>query len=199
MQSTLPEEILARLDLVVLERLPDGVFVRIGAPPPQWFADIMRAAGETRHVTLAEALPFLEHFLTDAENHWRAGGQQRLRSETFVATHAAGGEVGLTASALSIGHRHLLFLELAGDFDERRRALQSARENVLDHEAHVRRTGALRTPLGVAQKLAQQLARSGLTPAQQDLADELARQLTAMSETVDSLAPLPKGVTRSGR
>jgi hypothetical protein len=98
-----------------------------------------------------------------------------------------------------IGQRQFLIIELSRDFDERRRALQSARENVLEHDAHVRRTGALLTPIGAAQKLVQQLADSGLTPTQRQLADDLRAQLAAVSQTVDSLAPLPKGVSRAQR
>jgi hypothetical protein len=198
--SALLEAILARLDVVVLERLPDGVFLRVGsAPPPAWFSDVMRTAGESRPITVGEALPFVGQFLHEAENFWREGPEERLRSDPFVAATAGGADVGLVASAVVIGQRQFLIIELSRDFDERRRALQSARENVLEHDAHVRRTGALLTPIGAAQKLVQQLADSGLTPAQGQLADDLRTQLAAVSEAVESLAPLPKGVSRAQR
>jgi hypothetical protein len=188
------DAILSTLDLVVLERLPHGIFLRMGtAPPPSWFSHVMATAGEP--VTVAQALPFVGHFLDDAEFFWRQARNGRLRSEPFTMTDAAGAEVVLVASALVVGHRHLLVLESPGDFEERRRALQSARETVLEYEAHVRRTRALLARIDAARALTDQLGNSGLTPAKQQLAAEIGEQLASLAGTVEELAPLPKGVT----
>jgi hypothetical protein len=188
------DAILSTLDLVVLERLPHGIFLRMGtAPPPSWFSHVMATAGEP--VTVAQALPFVGHFLDDAEFFWRQARNGRLRSDPFTMTDAAGAEVVLVASALVIGHRHLLVLESPGDFEERRRALQSARETVLEYEAHVRRTRALLARIDAARALTDQLGNSGLTPAKQQLAAEIGEQLASLAGTVEELAPLPKGVT----
>jgi hypothetical protein len=126
---------------------------------------------------------------------WRQGRNGRLRSDPFTMTDANGAEVVLVASALVVGHRHLLVLESPGDFDERRRALQSARETVLEHEAHVRRTRALLARIDAARALTDQLGNSGLTPAKQQLAAEIGEQLASLASAVEELAPLPKGVT----
>jgi hypothetical protein len=188
------DAILSTLDLVVLERLPHGIFLRMGtAPPPSWFSHVMATAGEP--VTVAQALPFVGHFLDDAEFFWRQARNGRLRSDPFTMTDAAGAEVVLVASALVIGHRHLLVLESPGDFEERRRAMQSARETVLEYEAHVRRTRALLARIDAARALTDQLGNSGLTPAKQQLAAEIGEQLASLAGTVEELAPLPKGVT----
>ena len=104
---------------------------------------MMLSGKENEPVTVAEAMPFVGEFLDSAESFWREGSSGRLRSEAFTIVDSRGTELGLVASALVIGHRHLLAIELSADFDERRRALQSARENVLEHDEHVRRTGAL--------------------------------------------------------
>ena len=196
MTNTLFEAILSTLDLVVLERLPHGIFLRMGtAQPPSWFSHVIATAAENEPVTVAQALPFVGHFLDDAEFFWRQARNGRLRSDPFTMTDAAGAEVVLVASALVIGHRHLLVLESPGDFDERRRALQSARETVLEHEAHVRRTRALLARIDAARALTDQLGNSGLTPAKQQLAVEIGEQLASLASAVEELAPLPKGVT----
>jgi hypothetical protein len=198
--NTFFDAILSALDLVVLERLPHGIFLRMGiAPPPSWFSHVIATAGENEPVTVAQALPFVGHFLDDAEFFWRQARNGRLQSDPFTMTDAAGAEVVLVASALVVGHRHLLVLESPGDFEERRRALQSARESVLEHEAHVRRTRALLARIDAARALTDQLANSGLTPAKQQLAAEISEQLASLASAVEELAPLPKGVTSGQR
>ena len=92
-----------------------------------------------------------------------------------------------------VGHRHLLVIELSAEFDERRRALQSARENVLEHEDHVRRTGALLSPLAGVQRLAERLAASGLTADQEGLATAIREQLAALASSIQVLRRCPKG------
>ena len=196
MTNTLFEGVLGTLDLVVLERLPHGIFLRMGtATPPSWFSDVIAAAGENQPVTVAQAFPFVGHFLDEAEFFWRQARNGRLRSDPFTTKDATGAEVVLVASALVIGHRHLLVLESPGDFDERRRALQSARETVLEYEAHLRRTRALLARIGASRALTDQLANSGLTPAQQQLAVEVGEQLASLASAIEELAPLPRGVT----
>ena len=192
--------VVARLDLVVFERQADDTFVRVGsAPPPEWcnrlFPDPMR----NEPLTIADSFSFLGHFLADAEDVWRGGGEGRLRSEVFTATDAFGEDVALAAWAVVVVNRCFLILEMPYDFEERRRALQSAREHVLAHEAHLRRTGALLAPVEEARRLAQQLSTSGLTPEQQELAGHIGQQLASVSASIESLAPLPKGVSRSSR
>lgn len=198
MTNTFCEEILAGLGLVLLERLPHGIFLRVGrSEPPEWFRHVMRSGKENEPVTVAEAMPFVGDFLDSAESFWREGSNGRLRSEAFTIVDSRGTEIGLVASALVIGHRHLLAIELSADYDERRRALQSARENVLEHDEHVRRTGALLTPLAAVRSLADRLAASGLSADQEALSTAIREQLTALAGSIQTLAPLPKGVRRA--
>lgn len=198
MSNTFCEEVLRGLGLVLLERLPHGLFLRFGRQePPGWFRHVMLSANENEPVTVAEALPFVGEFLDPAEAFWREGRDGCLRSDHFTVVDPQGAEIGLVASALVVGHRHFLVIELFADFDERRRALQNARENVLEHEDHVRRTGALLTPLGAVQGLAERLAASGLTGEQQALSTAIREGLAALASSIESLAPLPKGVRRA--
>jgi hypothetical protein len=194
--TALFEGILSALDLVVLERMPHGVFLRVGtAPAPEWFGHLMAGAATDVPATIAEAFPFVDHFLDEAEFFWRQGRTGRFRSEPFMMKDAAGAEFGLVAFAVVVGHRHLLVLECTNDFDERRRALQSARETVLEHEAHLRRTRGLLPGIHSARALTTQLVNSGLTDARAQLALEIGQQLSTLATAVEELAPLPKGVT----
>jgi hypothetical protein len=157
----------------------------------------MIAGRENEAITVAEAMPFVGEFLESAESFWRQGRDGGLRSDAFTIVDSRGGEIGLVASALVIGHRHLLSIEQSAGFDERRRALQSARENELEHDEHVRRTGALLTPIAALQDLADRLAASGLTAGQATLSTAIREQLKALASSVQGLAPLPKGVRRA--
>jgi hypothetical protein len=199
--SSVLGEVLARLDLVVFERLPEGVFWRIAREqPPAWFSRLFPEAAQSEPgTTISQAFPFLEPFLSAAEDVWREGSEQRLRSDAFPVTDTSGGEIALVASAVAIDDRCFLILELSYDFEERRRTLQSARQHVLAHEEHVRRTGALLTPVDAADQLARQLSESGLTPDQQHLATRIREQLASLAGSIETLAPLPRGVSRRSR
>jgi hypothetical protein len=111
----------------------------------------------------------------------------------------AGVETFLVASALAIEHRNFLILEKPSDLDERRRTLQQAREHTLAHEEHVRRTGALREPVGAARQLLDRLEATGLGPEQQALAAAIGERLASVASSLETLAPLPKGVSRRRR
>jgi hypothetical protein len=107
-----------------------------------------------------------------------------------------GGELPLVATAIGLGPRNFLVLGIAADFEQRRQSLQVARENMLEYEQHVRRTGALLGPLETVQKKAAQLAASGLSAEQAALVQAMRDDLTAFARSVEGLAPLPKGVRR---
>lgn len=188
-------EILARLDLVVFERLPEGVFFRIApVQPPAWFSRLFPDSTSQQPVTLAEVFPFLERFLSDVETLWREGGTSRLRSDAFTAGDHPEGELTLVASAVVVDHRCFLILELPADVEERRRTLQRAREHVQEHEAHLRRTAALIPRVAAAQRLAREHAANGGTAAHRELAALLEKDLATVVESLMTLAPTPRGV-----
>jgi hypothetical protein len=191
------EAILNRLGMVVMERLPHGVFLRLGTqPPPAWFTHAMLAANPNEAVTISEALPFVGHFMDEAEAFWREGRDGALRSEAFTVADPSGAQMGLAVTAVMVGHRSLLVLERIADFEERRRALQSARENALEHEAHLGQTRALLQDISDTRTLAQHLAESGLAAAPRQLALQIGEHLTRLSSAVEALAPMPDSVTR---
>lgn len=191
-------EILAALDLVVFERRAGGVFERIGTAPP-WFTRVFPERSLDGMVSVAESLPFLGNFLADAEDVWRSGHDARLRSDPFMMVDRSGEEVTLVASALLVANRCFLVLEMPLDFEERRRTLQKARENLLAHEAHVDQTRALLAPIEAARKMAYDLTRCSLLPDQRELAAGIGERLAGLAASIESLAPLPRGVSRQNR
>jgi hypothetical protein len=190
--------LLTRLDLVVLERMPHGVFLRLGGgAAPLWFSRVMAPASPSDSVTVAAAIPFLEHFLSDAGRFWDDVREGRMQSEPFMVADPEGGELGVVATAIGLGPRHFLVLGLAADFAQRRHSLQVAREHMLEHEQYVRRTGELLDPLETVRNTLTQLSTTALTAEQTTLLDGVRRELTGVAEVIAALAPLPKGVRRS--
>ncbi len=200
MTSNVLAGILSSLDLVVFERVAEGIFLRIEpAQPPSWFDGVWPDASRNEPVALAQAFPFLESFLDEAEDVWSAAGDRRLRSDPFLVKDRAGGDSTLVASAVSVGRRSFVVLESPGDSEERRRTLQGARDRALAYEEHVRRTGELLVPVRAAQQLVQQLATAGLPTEQQNQVNAVHDRLAAIAESIEKLAPLPRGVSRGRR
>ena len=73
--SDLPDALMADLlevlDLVILERLSGGAMARVGdRPPPAWFAETFYKEHPRQAVTLLEAFPVLDGFMSEAGPFW---------------------------------------------------------------------------------------------------------------------------------
>ncbi|MCI0487344.1 MAG: ATP-binding protein [Blastocatellia bacterium] len=138
-------DILAALDVAVLERTSEGEFKLMGAAP-LWFARFYPDA-TARHTVLRpqEKFIFLEHFLVDAHAFWRGKGEGRLRSGAWVETDESGETLHLEASALCLGRRKVLIVELLRfSYEEVHLLTQKAREKSLDYQLLSRAEEALR-------------------------------------------------------
>ena len=167
-------DLIRALDLFAAERLPDSSFAAI-TPPPAWMSSIVNVGGPGTAMTLGQAFPFLETFLSDAEAFWRQGSERSITSGLFTA---AGGseELLLRATALNLAAHCVLVLErLTGDADNRP-LLQRAREARLEHEAAERRLQLLREPATALARLAEELLGAGLTGAQREVAERIGRE-----------------------
>jgi hypothetical protein len=143
MSDTLLASLLASLDVVVFERLPHSVFMQV-TPSPGWFTHAFGSESQGRSITLAQAFPFLDPFLSDAEAFWSAGETGVLRSEAFTAP-APGGDVLLRAAATTAGRRPLLVLERLVGLADPRGVLQLARDKDLRHEQRERGLAVVRS------------------------------------------------------
>lgn len=131
MNEELRREVIAALDILLLERQPNGDLLNVGATP-DWFPLIFSAdVWQGERLALENRFFFLENFLIDAEKFWNSGIRGRLRSGVWTEVDRSGEEWNLEAYAVNVGSRRLLLIERL--FDEERKALiQKARERSLD-------------------------------------------------------------------
>lgn len=129
MYERIMDDLMAALDIVVLERQSNGAF-RILSPIPDWFRGIypQAATGQTDFEP-APAFDFLSNFLIDAEAWWRDNQDGWLKSGPWQEADPGGCERHLQAIAICAGARKLLLLEQVSQaFEEKHAILQSARE-----------------------------------------------------------------------
>ena len=117
-------ELLGALGYAVFERMAEGSFVWLGGAS-EW---VPRGP-------LAEAFPFLEVFLPDAEELWsNPGADSRLRSDFWTQMTAAKEEIHFRAIAVA-GKRRLLLIERIGQrFEQARASVHYAHKTKLDEE-----------------------------------------------------------------
>jgi len=186
MSEELIQYLLRALGLAVIERLPNSTY-HLLTPAPGWLAAAFESAEPGAQSTLGGALPFLDHFLHQADIAWHDRRAEPVTSGPFAA--AVGGEdLLLRASALNLHGRALLVVErLTGEADTRP-ILQKAREQLLDREQLERQVTKLHGPVTAIAQGLQRLMGGTLAPDQQPVAEGLAR---AVEELRAVLAPLP--------
>ncbi len=129
------ESFLAGQGYALFESLDDGRFRLLGKWP-DWCANIWGVQPSRDQVIgLAAKSPFLENFLVDAEEFWRAGSPGSVNSGNWIEHGADGREIPLEASARSLdGKRVLLIQNLSETFGQQQRWFQTARNSLLEHE-----------------------------------------------------------------
>jgi signal transduction histidine kinase/CheY-like chemotaxis protein/HPt (histidine-containing phosphotransfer) domain-containing protein len=129
------ESFLAGQGYALFEYLGDGDFRLIGEWP-DWCANIWGAQSSgDQLIGLAGKSPFLENFLVDAEEFWRASSPGAVNSGNWIERGADGREIALEASARSLdGKRILLIQNLSDKFGQQQQWFQTARNSLLEHE-----------------------------------------------------------------
>jgi hypothetical protein len=199
-----PENILGRLvsalDLVVLERLPGGAMFQLGdQPPPSWFVATFHNAGSREPVTLLQAFPVLDAFMSEAEIFWEQNKEGRLEGEAFVVTGSSGENLPLAAIAVAMAGRRFLLLQRVAGFEDRQHILQRARERSLEHEALVKRIDQLRRPVATLAKLAAELRAADGGGPQGTQASGIANEAENLQKLLDELPRMPSGASARGR
>jgi hypothetical protein len=201
----MPEPLLATLvsilDVVVLERLHGGAFRQLGnQPSPSWFAETFHGADPGAPVTLLQAFPVLDSFLSEAEIFWERTRHGRLEGEAFVVAGPGGRNLPLATIAVALEGRHFLLLQRVAGFDDRQHILQRAREQVLAHELVVKRIDELRRPFGRLTGFAGELtAAAELTESQRTLLAGIASEIDTIRQLLDELPKLPPGTSARRR
>jgi hypothetical protein len=198
--DSLLASLVAILDIVVLERLQGGSFRQLGTEyPPAWFTQAFHEADPGAPVTLVQAFPALDSFLSEAEVFWQGTAYGRLDGEAFVVAGPAGDNLALMPIAVTMQGRHFLLIQRVAGFDERQRVFQRAREQALSHEAIVRKIDALRQPFAKLSAVVSELATSDLAEAQRAVLARASSELDALRRTLDELPKLARGASPRGR
>src|SRR5580698_186903 len=129
------ESFLAGQGYALFEYLGDGDFHLLGEWP-DWCANIWGARPNSdQPINLADKSLFLENFLVDAEEFWRARLPGSANSGNWIERGADGHEIPLEASARSLdGKRILLIQNLSESFGQQQKWFQTARNSLLEHE-----------------------------------------------------------------
>jgi signal transduction histidine kinase/HPt (histidine-containing phosphotransfer) domain-containing protein/ActR/RegA family two-component response regulator len=133
MMSSLPTELLQHLGYALCEGR--GAKFALLYDPPSWFQEVWGRAVAGEVVALADRSPFLETFLSEAEEHWNTDADAPLKSGAWIERVSGGREIPLEALAWRLDGRRLLSIRSQPEeFGERTRVLQTARDFVLVHE-----------------------------------------------------------------
>lgn len=135
----------AILELVVLERTPEGKFRLIGGIP-EWFEKLYPNSTELlTGENFISNFPFIVNFLEDAHNLWNRRLPSRVRSGPWVETDREGNDWHLEATAICLGQTSLLLIEsFKLVYEEIQPILQKARDNNLNFERLNKTREALR-------------------------------------------------------
>ncbi len=220
-ESSSAAEILNALGLGVFERNADGTFTLVGNLP-SWSDrfQLSKAVDLTRE-GLVETFPFLETFLSEAEEAWATGEGVLLDSGTWVQADPSGVACTLQASAISIASQPFLLLSVPGpQFEENKAFIQRARNRsiaygrmerqVTDLESRNRdmerlnrlkgeflasMSHELRTPLnaiiGFSTLLVQEKA-GGLNEKQKNFVGEIGQAATHLLKVINDILDISK-------
>lgn len=181
MEDAVLKALLRGLDLCVIEcrsfagTAPKVSDLSLLTPTPGWLAGPL------------SGLPFLEHFLAQADATWHEGAQATSVSDPFV-TNSFNEEVLMRATAISQdGHRLIIIQRLTGPSDVRP-MLQTAREQKLALEQLGHQASAVHGPAAAIDRDLKVLSDAGLPPEHQQV---LQRLLQSSAQLQAAAAPLP--------
>jgi hypothetical protein len=183
-------DLLAALDIVVMERLPDRAF-RVLGPIPDWFVPIHTASSGGDTPALERAFPFLDHFLEEAAGFWRQPGEGRLRSGPYTAKDTYGVDFHFEVSTVMADRRIFLLFHLLRDFDETRHVYQKARERTLELQKVGIKRSVLLTKATTLTKQVESLMATPLSAEQTPLAEKIRRTSEELAAGLEALPNLP--------
>jgi len=140
-KDSIPDSFLAGQGYALFEYLGGGTFHAIGKSS-EWCEKLWGTGGRHgKSICLAEASPFLENFLVDAESFWNSDRPGSADSGVWIERGSGGSETPLEATALRLeGKPVLVIRNLAGTYADRQRVFQTARDSLLEHERLIKET-----------------------------------------------------------
>lgn len=156
-------DLLEMMGFLVMERISDARFHVVGQIPG-WFnfvVDLDPYPGV--RLSPEDISPFAEDFTLRAEQFWLEGASGILKSGPWTETDQTGAERHLELSAVNIGGRKIMLLQLLGDdYDEKKDLLQRFRENRLDYDILFKTQQALNKANDLLKKQAAKLRELSL-------------------------------------
>ena len=200
MSDSVLGDVVSVLDLIVLERLPGGAFVQLGGQrPPKWFADAFTDAGVGDQVTMLQAFPILDSFLSEAGVFWERTVDGRFEGEPFVVAKPGGENLPIAPVAVAMNRRRFLILQRVSGFEDKQQILQRARERALEHEEIVKRIDALNRPMTTLLRLTEELAVAEMSDAVRTRVIGIKEAASTLRQLLDRLPQLPRGATARPR
>ncbi|MDQ6912851.1 MAG: HAMP domain-containing histidine kinase [Verrucomicrobiota bacterium] len=126
--------VLQALGYALFVRDKSGALRAIGGAP-LWLKELWPKVASGKDSLDSGVSPFLENFLIDANECWRAGGETRTGSGPWIEQDKQGENVELEATALTLDGQPVLLLERLGEaFAAKKAVLQKARETIIAHQ-----------------------------------------------------------------
>ena len=139
MKEVITANLLAALDILVMQYLHDAYFEIIGTVP-EWFVQLYPGLpSEGNKLKPGKNFPFLENFLIDVESFWMENDAKLLKSGLWSEIDSSGKEYHLEASAVRMETKQVLLISLVEiAYKEKQSLIQKARENSLTHHKLVK-------------------------------------------------------------
>ncbi len=128
-------ELMESMGFVVFERAGRSSF-SIKGNVPEWFVTIFGDEPLSNSELAPENLsPFVENFIPIAEQFWSENKSGMQRSGPWTEPDRLGNDHHLEISAVSLGEKHVLLLQILGQaYQEKKDLLQQCRDQGLDYE-----------------------------------------------------------------
>ncbi len=142
MSTSIAEDVLEALNIVVLEHKADHCF-RIVGHIPNWFKKFYPNAENNREGILpGKIFQFLDNFLIDADDFWdQPENSTPLKSGLWTEFDKSGQKCHLEASALKVGNCKILMIVFSEkDYLEKHLFIQKARTKSLDYISERKQT-----------------------------------------------------------
>ena len=128
--------IISFFNILIFKRIDKNRF-KITNDFPEWFKKLFPHFQDKKQqfYDLVDLFPFMEIFLYEAEDFWEANNDGHIQSGLWTEESPDGEEIYLHAIAAQKSHDKFILIKSDAEFSgEKRKIVQTARQNALDYE-----------------------------------------------------------------